>query len=118
MFGMKLPTDGSVPYVVTPMIVVDRIDLDAGIESHLQWALDEASYALEEAMLAVDEGMTTPLLKVWFDGDLGYALGAVLAGVTADAFGLSAAIWLVAGVTAASGLVVALRMRETLKRSA
>ena len=42
----------------------------------LQWALDEASFALEEAVLAVDEGMTTPLLKVWFDGDLGYALGA------------------------------------------
>ena len=42
----------------------------------LEWALDEASFALEEAVLAVDEGMTTPLLKVWFDGDLGYALGA------------------------------------------
>jgi photosystem II stability/assembly factor-like uncharacterized protein len=42
----------------------------------LEWALDEAAFALEEAQLAVDEGMTTPLLKVWFDGDLGYALGA------------------------------------------
>lgn len=41
-----------------------------------QWALDEATFALDEAMLAVDEGMTTPLLKVWFDGDLGFALGA------------------------------------------
>jgi photosystem II stability/assembly factor-like uncharacterized protein len=42
----------------------------------LQWALDEATFARDEALLAVDEGMTTPLLKVWFDGDLGYALGA------------------------------------------
>ena len=42
----------------------------------IEWALDEAQFALDEAMLAVDEGMTTPLLKVWFDGDLGYALGA------------------------------------------
>lgn len=42
----------------------------------LEWALDEAAFALDEALLAVDEGMTTPLLKVWFDGDLGYALGA------------------------------------------
>ena len=42
----------------------------------VEWALDEAQFALEEAMLAVDEGMTTPLLKVWFDGNLGYALGA------------------------------------------
>ena len=40
------------------------------------WALDEATFALDEAILAVDEGMTTPLLNVWFDGDLGYALGA------------------------------------------
>ncbi len=47
--------------------------------------------------------------------DLGYAFGAVLAGVVADAFGLGAAIWLVAGLTFGSGLVVALRMRETLR---
>jgi MFS family permease len=46
--------------------------------------------------------------------DLGYAIGALLAGVTADAFGLVAAMWVVAAVTFASGLVVALRMRETL----
>ena len=42
----------------------------------LRWALDEAMFALDEAVLAVDEGMTTPLLKVWFDGDRGYVLGA------------------------------------------
>jgi MFS family permease len=47
--------------------------------------------------------------------DLGYAIGAVLAGITADAFGLDAAIWLVAGITSVSGLVVAVRMRETLQ---
>jgi predicted MFS family arabinose efflux permease len=46
--------------------------------------------------------------------DLGYAIGAVLAGITADALGIDAAIWLVAGVTFASGVVVAVRMRETL----
>ncbi len=46
--------------------------------------------------------------------DLGYAFGAVLSGVVADAFGLSAAIGAVAIVTAASGVVVAVRMRETL----
>jgi MFS family permease len=45
--------------------------------------------------------------------DLGYSVGAVLAGITADAFGLSAAIGLIAVITAASGLVVALRMKET-----
>jgi MFS family permease len=49
--------------------------------------------------------------------DLGYAIGALLAGITADALGTEAAIWLVAGVTFASGIVVALRMRETKRRS-
>jgi MFS family permease len=48
--------------------------------------------------------------------DLGYAMGALLAGVTADAFGISAAIWVIAALTFASGSVVALRMRETLHR--
>jgi MFS family permease len=47
--------------------------------------------------------------------DLGYAVGAVLAGVTADAFGLASAIWLIAGVTAASGVVAAVRMTETMR---
>ena len=48
--------------------------------------------------------------------DLGYAIGALLAGVTADRFGLDAAMWLIAAVTFASGLVAALRMTETLTR--
>jgi MFS family permease len=45
--------------------------------------------------------------------DLGYAIGALLAGITADAFGLPVAMWLVAALTFASGMVVAARMRET-----
>jgi MFS family permease len=45
--------------------------------------------------------------------DLGYAIGAVLAGVTADAFGLETAIWMVAGLTFLSGAVSFLRMNET-----
>jgi MFS family permease len=48
--------------------------------------------------------------------DLGYAIGALLAGVVADAFGLAAAMWLVAFITFGSGTIVALRMRETLAR--
>src|SRR5213593_4468059 len=48
--------------------------------------------------------------------DLGYAIGALLAGITADAIGIQAAIGLIAALTFASGLVVAVRMRET-KRS-
>jgi rhodanese-related sulfurtransferase len=48
--------------------------------------------------------------------DLGYAIGALLAGVTADALGLPAAMWFVAALTFASGLIVAVRMSETLRR--
>jgi MFS family permease len=45
--------------------------------------------------------------------DLGYAVGAMLTGVTADLLGVSAALWLVAALTCASGLVAAWRMTET-----
>jgi MFS family permease len=48
--------------------------------------------------------------------DLGYAIGALVAGVTADALGLAAAVWLVAAITFVSGIVVAARMTETLAR--
>jgi len=46
--------------------------------------------------------------------DLGYAVGALVAGATADLLGLSAAVWAVAGLTLVSGAVVAARMTETL----
>ncbi len=42
--------------------------------------------------------------------DFGYVVGALLAGITADLAGLSACVWLVAAITFASGVVVALRM--------
>ncbi len=49
--------------------------------------------------------------------DLGYALGALLAGLVADQVGVAAAIWLVAALTAVSGLVVAVRLSETLRQT-
>ena len=49
--------------------------------------------------------------RLWRDG--GFAVGAILAGVVADALGLRAAVWTVAALTAASGLIVAVRMYET-----
>ncbi|MBL8679400.1 MAG: MFS transporter [Myxococcales bacterium] len=45
--------------------------------------------------------------------DLGYAAGALLAGLVADAFGIAAAMGSTAALTFASGVVVAVRMRET-----
>ena len=49
--------------------------------------------------------------RLWRDG--GFAVGALLAGIIADLLGIRAAIWVVAALTAASGLVVAVRMYET-----
>jgi MFS family permease len=45
--------------------------------------------------------------------DLGYAIGALLAGLTADAIGTAGAMWFVAGLTLTSGIVVAVRLEET-----
>jgi MFS family permease len=45
--------------------------------------------------------------------DMGYAVGALLAGAAADAFGLRSAVYLIAGLTFVSGSVAALRMSET-----
>jgi len=47
--------------------------------------------------------------------DLGYALGALLAGGVADVLGIAAAMWVVVAITGASGLVVAVRMSEALQ---
>lgn len=47
----------------------------------------------------------------WRDG--GFAVGALVAGLVADALGIRAAVWTVAALTAVSGLVVAVRMYET-----
>ena len=49
--------------------------------------------------------------RLWRDG--GFAIGALLAGSIAGAFGLLAAIWVAAALTAASGITVAIRVYET-----
>ena len=56
-------------------------------------------------------GAAVGIYRLW--RDVGFAVGAVLAGVLADRYSLTAAIVVVAGITAASGLDVVLRMRET-----
>ncbi len=48
--------------------------------------------------------------------DLGFAVGALLTGVLADVFGIREAIAVIAGLTAGSGLLVAVRMYETHPR--
>lgn len=49
--------------------------------------------------------------RLWRDG--GFAVGALSAGLLADLVGIRGATWAVAGLTAASGLLVAVRMYET-----
>jgi len=56
-------------------------------------------------------GAAVGVYRFW--RDLGFAAGAILIGVIADAFDATTAILLVAAITAVSGLVVAARMRET-----
>src|SRR5438128_4946594 len=50
--------------------------------------------------------------RLWRDG--GYAIGALLAGVLADALGITWAMAAIAGLTVASGVIVLCRMYETL----
>jgi MFS family permease len=51
------------------------------------------------------------IYRLW--RDLGYAVGALLAGVVADLLGIKAAMWAIAALTFASGLLVLMRMEET-----
>ena len=59
-------------------------------------------------------GSAVGVYRLW--RDLGFALGAIVAGIIADAAGIDAAIWVIAVITAGSGLVVLIRMRETHPR--
>jgi MFS family permease len=56
-------------------------------------------------------GSALGVYRMW--RDLGFAIGAILAGVVADRAGMPAAIGVVAAITAASGVIVAVRMSET-----
>jgi MFS family permease len=60
-------------------------------------------------------GTAVGVYRLW--RDLGYAVGAILAGILADLFGMGTAIVVVAVLTAASGLLVLLRMPETMRHS-
>jgi hypothetical protein len=53
--------------------------------------------------------------RLWRDA--GFVIGALVSGAVADLFGLAAAIWTVAVITAAGAGIVAVRMYETHGRS-
>ena len=95
------------------------------------WVHTVGGFAAGAALLGVGTAMVYPTLlaaigdvarpdwrasavgiyRLW--RDFGYALGAVLAGILADAYGLATAVLVIAALTFASGVVVALRMTET-----
>jgi MFS family permease len=56
-------------------------------------------------------GAAVGVYRLW--RDLGFAVGAVVSGVLADRAGMPVAIGVIAALTAASGLIVLVRMRET-----
>jgi MFS family permease len=71
--------------------------------------------AIADVAEPVWRGSAIGVYRLW--RDLGFAIGALVAGVIADALGMPTAIAAVAALTAASGLVVLVRMRETLVRN-
>ena len=56
------------------------------------------------------------IYRLWRDG--GFAVGALVSGIIADAYGIPAAVGVVAALTGLSGVIVAVRMRATDHRSA
>jgi len=64
--------------------------------------------AISDAVSPVARAPVVGVYRFW--RDMGYAIGALIAGATADALGYSGAIALVAGLTAASGLWVLIDM--------
>jgi MFS family permease len=98
-------------------------------DSVTAWAIDSALFGGGTAMAyptliaAIGDvahpawrGAAVGVYRLW--RDLGFAVGAVLAGTLADLYSLTTAIVVVAAITAASGLDVALRMTETHPPSA
>jgi MFS family permease len=71
--------------------------------------------AIGDVALPSWRGSAVGVYRLW--RDLGYAAGALVAGVTADLLGLPDAMWIVAGLTTLSGLIVAVRMQETRRLS-
>jgi MFS family permease len=65
--------------------------------------------AISDAVAPIARAPTVGVYRFW--RDMGYAIGGVIAGTVADAVGFGGAIAVVAGLTAASGLWVAIDLR-------
>jgi MFS family permease len=116
---------GRKPLIVAGMLLqAGAIGLIASGSTFALWLVASALLGLGTALvyptlLAVIADVAEPawrgtafgVYRMW--RDLGFAVGALVAGAIADAAGLVAAIWAVGAITATSGLIVLVRMRET-----
>jgi MFS family permease len=116
---------GRKPLIVTGMLLqAAALALIAAGDSFPQWAagavaLGAGTALVYPTLLAAVSDVAHPawraravgVYRLWRDG--GFAAGALLAGVLADAYGIRAATAAVAALTAASGLLVWIRMYET-----
>ncbi len=116
---------GRKPFIVAGLLIqAAALGMVAAAQSFAVWAMAAVLLGVGTAMvypalLAVVGDVAHPtwraravgVYRLWRDG--GFAVGAVLAGVLADAYGIRAATWAVAALTGASGLYAWARMYET-----
>ncbi|GAA3959970.1 MFS transporter [Actinoplanes auranticolor] len=116
---------GRKPFIVTGMLAqAAALAIFAVADTSGMWSLaavllGAGTAAVYPTLLASISDVAHPgwraravgVYRLWRDG--GFAVGALLAGIVADLAGIRAAVWTVAALTAASGLLVAARMYET-----
>jgi len=116
---------GRKPLVTLGMFLqAGALALIAAADTMPGWALGTAvlgvgSALVYPALLAVIGDVAAPewrgravgIYRVW--RDLGYTAGALLGGLVADATSLTSAVWVAAGLSAAAGTVVLVRLGET-----
>jgi len=109
--GMLLQSLAIAGFVVLPGFawwVADSVVLGAGTALVYPTLLA----VIGDAARTPDRATSVGIYRLWRDS--GYAVGAIVAGTIADAAGFPAAIVTVAALTGVSGLLVAVRMRETM----
>lgn len=71
--------------------------------------------AIAEATSPIQRAESIGTFRLW--RDLGYAIGAIISGITADLFGVTYAILLIGVITVLSAVVIQVRMPENTNRS-
>jgi MFS family permease len=110
--GMLLQALAIAGFVAVPGFawwIVESIALGAGTALVYPTLLA----VIGDASRTPDRATSVGVYRLWRDA--GYAVGAIVAGTIADAAGFPAAIVTVAALTGISGLLVAIRMRETVR---